>query len=58
MPRPQKFKSAPTFIHRILKGTEKKVDKVLHEYDKIKVKDKNAKLKLVVIRMDEGELDV
>jgi len=58
MPRPPKFKSGPTFTHKILKGTEKKVDKVLHEYDKIKAKDKKAKLKIVVIRMDEEDLDV
>jgi len=55
MPKPPKFKSDSTVTHKILKGTKKKVDKVLHEYDKIKVKDKSARLKLTVVRVDTEE---
>lgn len=54
MPKPPKFKSGPTEAHKILAGTKGIVDRVLHKYDKIKHRNRKAKIKIEVIELIEA----
>lgn len=58
MPKPPKFKSGPTEAHKILAGTKGIVDKILHKYDKIKHRNRKAKVKIEVIELIEEGDDV